>query len=79
MSPNSNVHVLNSGTIQPSTGFLKCLDSPDPRGTIEAKEIEKHTINLLLNFEVERQVNILKASQKILVLVHKGPTSLHKR
>lgn len=53
MSTNSNVHILNSGPLQPATGFFKRLYPPNSSSTIESKEIEKHAIHLLLYFKME--------------------------
>lgn len=53
MSTNRNVHVLDRSSFQPPTGFFKSLYPPNTSRSIESKEIQKHSINLLLHFEME--------------------------
>lgn len=53
MSPYSNVHVLNRGPLQPTTGFFQRLYPPHTGSPIEPKEIEKNSIHLLLHLEMK--------------------------
>lgn len=79
MSPNRNIHVLDGGPLQPAAGVLQRFDSPHSCCAVEAEEVEEDAVHLLLHFEVERQVHVLKAREEVLSLVHKRPTRLHKR
>ena len=59
MSTDSYIHVFNSCSLQPTTTILQGFDSPNTSSSIEAKEVDKDTVNLLFDFEVERQVYVL--------------------
>ena len=78
MSSDSYVHILNGCSFKPTSRFLKGFDSPHSSGSIEAKEIQEDTINLLLNLEMKTQIDVLETSQQVLVFVHKRPPSLNQ-
>lgn len=78
MCPDSDVHVLNSGPVEPAPGVLQRLDPPHPSRPIEPEEVQERAIHLLLHLKMEAQVDVLQPSQQVLVLVHKRPTRLHQ-
>jgi hypothetical protein len=53
------------------------LDPPNSSSSIEPKEVQEDPIDLLLHFKVEAKVDILKAGQEVLILVHKAPSGLN--
>lgn len=63
MGTDRYVHILHSRPLEPSSWFLKSSDSPNTSGPIEAEEIEEHSIDLLLHFEVEAHIYVLKSGQ----------------
>lgn len=60
VSTDSNVHVLNSCPLQPTTGFLQSLNSPDTSSSIEPEEVQEHAINLLLYLKMKSQIDVLQ-------------------
>lgn len=74
---NSDIHILHSCPLKPTSWTFQSLDPPYSSSSIETKEVQEDPINLLLHFEMEAQVDILKARQEILILVHKAPSCLN--
>ncbi|WVZ94312.1 hypothetical protein U9M48_040218 [Paspalum notatum var. saurae] len=74
--PDGDVHVLDGGALHPAARVLERLDAPHAGGAIEAEEVEVDAVDLLLDFEVEAQVDVLQPGQQVLVLVHEAPPRL---
>lgn len=78
MCTDSNIHVLDSSSLQPSSRILKSFGPPHSGRPIESEEVKEHTINLLLHLKMERQIDVLQPCEKILIFVYKRPSNLHK-
>lgn len=78
MGPDRDVHILHSRPLKPSSRFLKGSDSPNTSSAIEAKEIEKHSIDLLLHFKVEAHIYVLKLGQQVHILIYESPPCLNQ-
>nr|GLL18665.1 hypothetical protein Itr_chr02CG00770 [Ipomoea trifida] len=75
---NRDIHVFHSSPFQPPTRLFQGRDSPHPRCPIKPEEVEEISIYLLLHLEMEAHVDVLKAGEQILVLVHEDPPCLNK-
>lgn len=62
MGAYCNIHVLNGGSLHPSTGFFQCLYPPHTRSPIKPEEVKEMPINLLLYFKMKCQIDELQPS-----------------
>lgn len=53
MSANCNVHVFHCCSFEPTAGLFQGFDPPDAGGSVEAEEVEEHSVDLLFDFEME--------------------------
>lgn len=78
MGPDSDIHVLNSGPLKPTSGILQSLDAPDASCPIESEEVQENPVHLLLNLKVEAQIYVLEPCQEVLFFVDKDPSGLYQ-
>ncbi|GER31413.1 30S ribosomal protein S3 [Striga asiatica] len=76
---DSNIHVLDSCSVQPSTTVLDGFNSPNTSCPIESEKVEEPPIDLLFNLEMKGQIYILQSCKQIFFLVDKSPPGLHQR
>jgi hypothetical protein len=78
MCSDSYVHILHCRPLHPPPRIFKCLNSPHSCSTIEPKEIEKGSIDLLLHLKMEAQIYVLQSGQQIFILVYERPSCLNQ-